>query len=102
MTAYAYMLSTYEEHGAEEPIIILNRAKIIAMFMKVAEPTQNKHYQNANQYFKDRYVKQYKEDLESLSLLLLNPDEELSNGYGHNLGSGGWGGWQFHVIKIYE
>jgi len=80
---FVYMLSIYEEDGAEEPTATLDRTKLVGMLTGNWPDAGKEEYAAA------------------LTELLKKPDEELCRRYGINLGRG-WGGLQLHVIKLIE
>lgn len=101
MTAYVYMLSTYQENGAEDPIVTYNRQQVLNMFEYNYGVTKYQSYGKGDTE-RDKLIEtNHQHELEKLALCLLKSDEELCQPDGHDL-SDGWGGIMFHVVKVFE
>jgi hypothetical protein len=86
-----YILSVYEEHGAEEVNVTLCREKLPMMLER---------------YLKDCDDPEAAKARATLAELLAEPDESLTRpcgvGYGAQSVGDGWGTVQLHVVPLYE
>jgi hypothetical protein len=79
-----YIISTYDEYGAENVVATLDKSRVPLM-LEENWPSEGP---------------QKSEDLACLVKILLKPDVELlARRDGYNL-SKGWGGFQLHVVKL--
>lgn len=91
---YVYLLSVYGEHGAEDVVATLDRSKVMALF----EASQ--FYRSYGREVAPARAAEWRDMTRpGLAALLDKPDEELVNHSGHNC-SDGWGGLQFHVVRL--
>ena len=81
MIETVYLLSDYEEHGAENVEATLDATKLYGML---------------EERIKDYRDEQYKEKMRENLKKYLSEFDELD---GRDLGSG-WGGIQLHIVKI--
>jgi hypothetical protein len=79
MTRFVYILSTYQENGAENVIATLDRTKLHGLLTSYFKPLAHEH--------------------ERLAELMAGNDDELSKTDGHYL-SNGWGGIELHVVEL--
>lgn len=84
---YVYILSDYEEDGAENVCATLDRSKVIAMFEK---------------YFPGDHVARTDQTRPGLESLLLKTDSELSSRYYGWDCTPHWGGVQLHVVEMFK
>lgn len=106
---YIYLLSDYEEHGAEHVVATLDRSKLQSMLDKHwPEPDWEAHWsapmwahatdeQKATR--KQDWLEVARANDVALAEFLLKPDAELADGMPKTLGSG-WGGIQLHVVEL--
>lgn len=89
---YVYILSDYDEYGAENVTATLDRARLhdlIAENWPVAMP----------EFDACRQAEWVAEAQARLAVVLLNSDEDLAVRDGTNLHDG-WGGAQLHVVRL--
>ena len=101
MKRYVYLLSTYDEYGAENVIATLDRDKLPELLKRITAmwPDPEKTYEVNLRGDGDRG--------RGLKAILTDTDEKLAEitGHkdvgpdGHNL-TFGWGGVQLHVVPI--
>ena len=82
---HVYILSDYEEHGANNVTATLDRGKLPAMVDANWPPGDTPDW-NAKAKA-------------GLAKLLERPDEELAGPNGHNA-TDGWGGLMLHVVEL--
>lgn len=100
--SYVYILSCYDEHGAEDATATLDRSRLPDMLKENwPEPTEV-DWSSPKPHWRQEYHKKWIEDaLQALTELLKITDEELAvdRTCGHNLHTG-WGGIQLHVLQL--
>lgn len=79
-----YILSTYDEHGAEEVIATLDRTKLVSMIDK----------------FSNLYSEWYEKNKELLTKLLEQPDDDLMRPNGLDIDESVWSGLQLHIVEL--
>jgi len=84
---YVYLLSDYDEYGAENVTATLDRGRLIELIDENWAPTEA------------RSVAWNAEAKTKLAELLLETDDELASRGSHNL-QAGWGGIQLHVVRL--
>ena len=101
-----YILSDYDEHGAENLIATLDRDKVMAMvdanwpnFVPDAKPHGDGYVQH--QTFV-RYRKWIADAKAGLAKLLEKPDSELLQRQSGWNCTDDWGGMQLHVTEVYD
>lgn len=90
MSQYVYILSDYEEHGAKNVTATLDRARLNEV---MSENWPEAHFKHGG---REEWLQEARTKLEDL---LQETDEELAETERHNLHHG-WGGMQFHVVKL--
>jgi len=90
--AYVYLLSTYQEYGAENVTATLDRARLDAI---MRENWPSGSFEIPSQ----KLEKWLAEASATMAKLLQKPDAELVSESGHNL-QDGWGGMQLHVVEL--
>jgi len=87
---YVYILSDYNEYGAENVTATLDRAKLETV-MRKSWPDAGFPYGGLNEWLAEAAAK--------MAELLQKSDAELASVDGHNLHRG-WGGMQLHVVEL--
>lgn len=102
---YAYMLSDYDEHGAEDVHITLDRSHIVTMLqdrfseMMVSPPVWARENERVKTVWRERITESSVEALNGLAEALAQDDAKLAEQQKHNLQKG-WGGVQLHVVLL--
>ncbi len=81
---YVYILSTYDEYGAEDVVATLDRDRLVHL---------------CDIHWAEAFKTSAEGHDELVKLLAEKTDETLANGDGWNLHLG-WGGVQLHVVKL--
>ena len=84
---YVYLLSDYDEYGAEHVAATLDRARLLDLV--------DANWTDASEEFREIAKKELASLLERLDIDLLKEE-----GNGHSLHHG-WGGAQLHVVQLY-
>jgi hypothetical protein len=101
LVRYVYILSTYEDYGAEDVSVTLSRDRLPEMLKKYQMDITKEPCSNWTKDNQDRYATQMATECQTLGALLKRRDTELAAQDGHNL-SHGWGGVQLHVVPLDE
>ena len=98
---YVYILSDYDEHGAENVVASLDRARLFDLVNENwPTPPAGKDETAAGAIAREVYHAEWiEEGLAGLRRRLEKSDEELATGRPHNCHNG-WGGMQLHVVKL--
>ena len=92
-----YILSEYEEQGAEKVTATLNKSRLIDV-LEENWPLKKK-YAFQRQISKEEHEEWIAPYREALKELMQKPDEELISGSGQDLCEG-WGGLMLHVVRL--
>jgi len=92
-----YILSEYEEQGAEKVTATLDKSRLVDM-LEENWPLE-KEYAFQRQVSKEEHEEWIVPYREALKELMQKPDEELISGAGQNLCEG-WGGLMLHVVRL--